>query len=73
MQQGGDIVLIGQLQAGIVPERPFDRDLDRLAGEEGRRGRDDAACRSASTAASCTVGNSAARKAKLDMPSLELA
>ncbi|WP_246679957.1 hypothetical protein [Mesorhizobium sp. B1-1-9] len=40
MQKGGDIVLIGQLQARVVAERPFDRKLDRLAGEErccGRR------------------------------------
>ena len=39
VQQRGDIVLIGQLQAGIVAERPLDRDLDRLAGEERRRRR----------------------------------
>lgn len=38
VQQRRDVVLIGQGEARIVPERPFDRDLDRFAGEEHRRG-----------------------------------
>jgi hypothetical protein len=31
VEEGCDIVLIGQLQSGVVPERPLDPDLDRLA------------------------------------------
>ena len=37
VQQRGDVVLIGKSQAGVILERPFDRNLDRLSREEGRR------------------------------------
>jgi len=39
MQEGGDVVLIGQLQSGIGAERPFHRDLYRFAGKESCRRR----------------------------------
>ena len=35
MDEGADIVLIGRGQAGIMPERPFYRQLHPLAREEG--------------------------------------
>ena len=39
VQQRGDVVVVGQVQALVGAKRPFDRDLDRLSSEERRRRR----------------------------------